>query len=155
MAPTLAGAWTSVYWASLTGGRVLGALLVGRLGAAALLRGTAILLAAGLALFAASLSPVTDLSGLAIAGAAAGPIFPTLIAQTPGRLGSRHAANGVGFQIAAASLGQALWPSLLGVIASARGLEWLARGLVVLALAVLAVNEALDRKEGALVRASA
>jgi fucose permease len=148
MAPTLAGAWTSVYWASLTGGRMAGALVVGRLGASRLLRGAAILLAAGLGLFAASLSPASDLVGLAVAGAAAGPIFPTLIARTPGRLGVRHAANGVGFQIAAAALGQALWPSLLGVVASARGLEWLARGLVVLALAVLAVNEALDRQGG-------
>jgi hypothetical protein len=49
----------------------------------------------------------------------------------------------VGFQIAAAALGQALWPSLLGVVASAHGLEWLARGLVALALAVVVVNERL------------
>jgi fucose permease len=144
LSPTLAGAWTSGYWASLTGGRVLGAFIVGRLGAPALLRGTAVLLAVGLGLVAASFSPASDLAGLALAGAAAGPIFPTLIARTPARLGARHAGNGVGFQIAAAALGQALWPSLLGVVASAHGLEWLARGLVALALAVVVVNERLS-----------
>lgn len=140
---TIAGAWTSLYWVGLTAGRVAGALLVPRVGAAALLRGSAGLLAAGLALVAAGLSPASDLTGLVLAGAAAGPIFPTLIAETPGRLGIAHAANGVGFQIAAAALGQAFWPAVLGMVAAAHGLEWLARGLVILATAVLALNGAL------------
>ena len=61
-------------------------------------------------------------------------------------LGTAHAANGVGFQIAAAALGQAFWPALLGLVASAHGLEWLARGLVVLAASVLVLNEALTAR---------
>ena len=138
---TMAGAWTSLYWVGLTCGRLLGAALVSRLGPRVLLRSTMVLLAAGLALFAAGLSPSSDLAGLVIAGAAAGPIFPTLIAQTPGRLGARHAANAVGFQIAAAALGQALWPSVLGMLGASLGLEALALGLLVLSLVVLAVNE--------------
>lgn len=145
MSPVAAGAWTSLYWVGLTGGRIVGAVVVPRLGAASLLRGTMLLLAGGLVLFAAALSPSTDLAGLVIAGAAAGPIFPTLIAQTPSRLGPQHAANGVGFQIAAAALGQAVWPALLGMTGASFGLEWLARGLVVLALLVLGVNAWLDR----------
>jgi len=141
MPAPLAGSWTSLYWVGLTGGRLMGAALVSRLGARVLLRSTMALLAAGLGLFAASVSPRMDLAGLVIAGAAAGPIFPTLIAQTPGRLGAPHAPNGVGFQIASAALGQAMWPSLLGVVGAAYGLDVLARGLVVLALLVLALNE--------------
>jgi fucose permease len=132
----------------LTCGRLLGALLVSRLGPRVLLRSTMALLAAGLVLFAAALSPYSDLAGLVVAGAAAGPIFPTLIAQTPGRLGVRHAANAVGFQIAAAALGTALWPSLLGMLGAALGLEALARGLLVLSLAVFAVNEWLAAATG-------
>lgn len=143
---TMAGAWTSLYWVGLTCGRLLGAALVTRLGPRVLLRSTMALLAAGLVLFAAGLSPSSDLAGLVVAGAAAGPIFPTLIAQTPGRLGTRHAANAVGFQIAAAALGQALWPSVLGVLGASLGLEALARGLVVLAVVVLAVNERMTAR---------
>ncbi len=138
----VAGAWTSLYWVGLTGGRLVGAALVTRLGARVLLRSSMALLASGLGLFAAAVSPSLDLVGLVVAGAAAGPIFPTLIAETPGRLGVHHAPNAVGFQIAAAALGQALWPSLLGLMASAYGLEMLARGLVALALMVLGLNEA-------------
>ena len=139
---TLAGGWTSLYWVGLTSGRLVGAALVTRLGPRVLLRSTMTLLAAGLGLFAAAVSPSLDLVGLVVAGAAAGPIFPTLIAETPGRLGAHHAPNAVGVQIAAAALGQALWPSLLGLMASAYGLEMLARGLVALALMVLGLNEA-------------
>jgi fucose permease len=141
MSATLAGAWTSLYWVGLTCGRLLGAALVAHIGSRLLLRSTMALLVAGLLLFAASLSPSWDLAGLVIAGAAAGPIFPTLIAQTPGRLGERHAVNAVGFQIAAAALGQALWPSVLGMLGESLGLEALARGLLGLSLVVLAVNE--------------
>jgi fucose permease len=148
MSMPMAGAWTSLYWVGLTCGRLLGALLVSRLGPRVLLRSTMALLAAGLVLFAAALSPYSDLAGLVVAGAAAGPIFPTLIAQTPGRLGVRHAANAVGFQIAAAALGTALWPSLLGMLGAALGLEALARGLLVLSLAVFAVNEWLAAATG-------
>jgi fucose permease len=145
MAPTSAGAWTSLYWVGLTVGRVAAAALVSRLGPRVLLRSTIALLAGGLALLAAALSPLLDLAGLVLAGFAAGPIFPTLIARTPARLGGGHAANGVGFQIAGAALGQALWPSALGVLGAAFGLEALARGLVVLAVFVFVVNERLER----------
>jgi fucose permease len=141
MSATRAGAWTSLYWVGLTCGRLLGAALVAHIGSRLLLRSAMALLVAGLALFAASLAPSWDLAGLVIAGTAAGPIFPTLIAQTPGRLGERHAVNAVGFQIAAAALGQALWPSVLGMLGASLGLEALARGLLGLSLVVLAVNE--------------
>jgi fucose permease len=142
--PTLAGTWAALYWVGLTGGRLLGAALVPRLGPRMLLRSAMGLLAGGLALFAAAVAPWLDLAGLVIAGAAAGPVFPTLIAQTPVRLGAGHAANAVGFQIAAAALGQALWPSMLGVLGAALGLEALAGGLVALSLVVLGINEWME-----------
>ena len=143
IAPTVAGVWTSLYWVGLTVGRLTGAAIAVRVGSRTLLRGSMALLAGGLALLAGSLAPWLDCAGLVIAGFAAGPVFPTLIAETPRRVGQEHTANAVGSQIASAALGQALWPSLLGVIAAAYGLEWLARGLVVLALGVIVANERL------------
>jgi ABC-type branched-subunit amino acid transport system permease subunit len=58
-------------------------------------------------------------------------------------LGPRHANNGVGFQVAAASLGGALLPSLLGVLARARGLEVLGPFLFVATLVLAALFELL------------
>jgi fucose permease len=76
-------------------------------------------------------------------GFAAAPVFPLLIATTPGRLGALHTANGVGLQIAAAMLGAALLPALLGILAHRLGLEVIGPGLFVVALLLLTLYEAL------------
>jgi fucose permease len=61
--------------------------------------------------------------GLMLIGFALAPIFPSLIATTPERLGSKHVANAVGFQVAAATIGAAVLPSLAGVLSGYFGLE--------------------------------
>jgi len=66
-----------------------------------------------------------------------------LALATPGYLGPRHSANGVGFQVAAASLGGALLPSLVGVLARANGLEVLGPCLFVAALIMTGLYELL------------
>ena len=79
----------------------------------------------------------------ALLGLALGPVFPSLIATTPARLGARHTANGVGFQIAAAALGQALLPALVGVLAQQFTLEIIGPALFVAAAILFALHEAL------------
>jgi fucose permease len=93
--------------------------------------------------------------GLAALGFACGPVFPSLIAATPLRLGAAHAANGVGFQVAAAALGQALMPWLVGAAAQRVSLELLGPVLVVLAIALVALHEALLRAAASGASASA
>jgi fucose permease len=65
------------------------------------------------------------------------PIFPSLIATTPARLGEAHTANGVGLQIAAAVLGQSLLPACVGVLARHFGLEIVGPALCTAAIALL------------------
>jgi fucose permease len=79
--------------------------------------------------------------GLALIGLALAPIFPSLIATTPARLGNAHTANGVGFQIAAAVLGQSLLPGMLGMLARHHGLEMVAPALLAAALVLLVLYE--------------
>ena len=43
------------------------------------------------------------------------PLYPTLMARTPARLGVAAATHAVGFQVAAATLGAGLLPALLGL----------------------------------------
>jgi hypothetical protein len=81
------------------------------------------------------LSRPLDFIGLALAGLASGPIFPSLIATTPARLGEAHGANAVGFEVAAAALGQALLPGLIGLLAG-----WLGAGIVAPALLATAIT---------------
>jgi fucose permease len=118
-----AGAWVSAYWASLTAGRFLLGAFAGAVPPQALLKICVAGVALGAGIIWANPGPAAGLIGLAICGLAAGPVFPTLIATTPARVGAAHAANGVGFAIAAAVLGQSLLPAGLGVLAGWTGLE--------------------------------
>jgi fucose permease len=137
-----AGAAVASYWAALTGGRVFGALLATRVSPAVLVRACLLTLTLGLGALAANWSPTVDLVALLVAGLAAGPVFPTLIATTAARVSGAHAANAVGIQIAAAAIGQSMVPSLLGVLGRRAGLEALALGLVVSGVLVLLVHGA-------------
>jgi fucose permease len=76
-------------------------------------------------------------------GVSLAPIFPSLIATTPARLGAVHTANGVGLQIAAAVLGQSLLPALVGVLARHRGLEIVGPALGTVAVVLLVLYELL------------
>jgi fucose permease len=87
-------------------------------------------------------------SGLALIGFSVAPIFPVMIGLSPARFGGQNAANAIGFQVAAAYLGSALIPALVGVAAYALGLEVI--GLLVFVFSVLAfaLHEVLVRKCG-------
>jgi fucose permease len=81
----------------------------------------------------------------ALIGFACGPIFPWLIAETPQRLGARHAANAIGVQIASAAVGLTLAPSLIGVLGERYGVDAIPWGLVALAALLLIAFGALER----------
>jgi fucose permease len=133
--------WISVYWASFTIGRIVVGTVARRLTNRQLLRlcmGGAI---AGAFLLWLDLSNGVSLGGLVVMGMALAPIFPTLIAETPGRVGLRHTANAVGFQIGFAGLGAAILPGVAGIVANAIGLEFIALFLVIDAVSMAFLYE--------------
>lgn len=143
LAPATAAVWVSIYWGAFTGGRVIAGLLPLGDRTALLLRLCAAGMTAGAALTAVGgggpLTPV----GLGLLGLSFAPIYPALVASTPARLGRRHSANAMGFQVAAATAGIAALPAVIGVAARRLGLEAIAQGWVLCALAALAVLLAL------------
>jgi fucose permease len=141
LAMMTAGTGVSLYWGGLTAGRI-GAAFLG-VGAARLLRGCMLGQAVGALLLWVNVSPLSSLLGLVLLGLTCAPVFPTLIAATPARLGAAHTANGIGFQIAAAVLGQSLLPAGVGVLARSYSLEILAPALLVAAILLALLHEAL------------
>jgi fucose permease len=139
----VAGMWVSAYWGGLTIGRLASGIVIGFVSVHLLLRLCIISMALGAALIWLDLTTLLSFLGLLVIGVAAAPIFPSLIATTPARLGAAHTANGIGFQVAAAVLGQSLLPSLIGVLAQALGLEIVGPVLLTAALLLLVVYEAL------------
>ena len=126
-----------------TAGRVVSGLVVGFASVPYLLRYCISGMALGALLLWLPPSREAGFLGLACMGFAAAPVFPSLIATTPGRLGAMHTANGVGIQIAAAVLWGSLLPALLGILADHIGLEVIGPGLFVVALLLLILYEAL------------
>jgi fucose permease len=108
-----------------------------------LLRACMVGQALGAMLLWINLTPLLSFLGLALIGLASAPIFPSLIATTPDRLHKTHVANAVGFQIAAAVLGQSLLPALAGFLARRFGLQIIAPMLLFAALLLLLLFEGL------------
>jgi fucose permease len=143
VSPALAGAWVSLYWASLTLGRIMFGFAVQWVAPNTLLRWCMAGAVLSALLIWVNLAPWLTFTGIALMGLALAPQFPLLISATPGYLGLRHSNNAVGLQVAAASVGGALLPSLIGVLARARGLEVLGPFLFAAALVMTALFELL------------
>ena len=133
--------WVSMYWGSLTAGRLVCGAVVSYVSVSLLLRLCIISVALGATLIWLNVTSLLGFVGLTLIGLALAPIFPSLIATTPERLGHAHTANGVGFQIAAAVLGQALLPGMLGMLARHLGLEMVGPALLAAALVLLVLYE--------------
>ncbi len=129
-----AGAWVSIYWGGLTAGRLLSGVVAGFVPAHRIVGWCIIGIALGAGLIWSNVTSNLSFFGLGLMGLASAPVFPSLIAATPARLGQSHTANAVGFQIAGAVLGQSLLPALIGLMARKLGLEVIGPSLLFSAL---------------------
>jgi len=141
VAPGVAGIWIGVYWAGLTAGRIASGAVASRLPGDALVRLGSIGALIGALLIWWDPGMGAGFLGLAALGFALAPIYPTLIAETPKRLGPSHATSAIGFQVAAAYLGTAAIPGLTGLLASQAGLTVIGPCLFGTALVLFLLQE--------------
>jgi fucose permease len=149
---SVAGTSVSLFWGGLMLGRVVFGLLPSTRRPALLLRACIGGVAAAAGVLILDAGSALSLAAVAVLGFASGPIFPSLIATTPARVGEAHTANTVGFQVAAAALGQSFLPAGVGVLAQDLGLEVVPRGILLAAIVLFAICEmmaALLRDSGA------
>lgn len=145
LTPAVAGKWVSVYWGTFTIGRILFGFAAARLGLIPLLRACTAGTVVGAALLWSNTNATLSGLGLALIGLCVAPLYPSSTSLTPERVGADHAANAIGFQVAAGGLGFALMPSLAGVLARAAGLETLGPFLFTVGIATLLLHEAVLR----------
>lgn len=139
-----AGTWVAIYWAGLTVGRFGFGIVGARLTASRILNGSMVVSLLGIAWLwwnPADLGVI----GLPLAGLGFAAVFPTLVSLTPARLGRELSTKAMGYQLGAANLGAAGVPWLLGLAAEARGVETLAPGLFLAAVALTVVYVLGDR----------
>ncbi len=131
ISPQVAGIWAGGFWAIFTIGRILGGLYAHRVRLNTLMIGAMSLALAGSILFWWNPLPMVGVLGVFVVGFAMAPIFPGLVSSTSRRVGEHHAANTIGIQMSAASLGGALLPALAGFLAQRISLETIPVMLVV------------------------
>lgn len=130
--PQVAGLWAGSYWATFTVGRVVAGLYAKRAGVNLIVLGSLAAAWLGTGLLWRNPAPVANLLAVAWIGFAIAPIFPALTSGTSRRVGVHLAANTIGMQMAAAGLGAAIIPSLVGVLARRVSLEVIPVCLMVL-----------------------
>lgn len=143
--PRVAGLWISIFWTTITVGRVFFGVVINHIGTIPLVRTSMAGVTLGSALIWWNPSHLVSFLGLALVGFASSPQFPVLTSDTPRRVGTQHAANAVGFQLASGRLGLAVVPALGGVLAVAYGLEIIGPFLFLVAAATFLLHEATVR----------
>lgn len=141
----LAGLCVSGYWGSLFVGRIVQGMVAERLGVSRVLLGSLIGMAVGAALVALPAPAWVAVTGLAITGFAAAPVFPLLTLTTAERVGPEHADRTIGLQIGATCLGGASLPTAIGALISRQGVEVVGPALLVLDVLMIVLYLASTR----------
>lgn len=136
----------STYWFFFTAGRIAFGFVVPYIKPRLLIRLCMAVMVVGALLLAASnsgnqLAPI----GLILGAFAMSPLFALLVTATQERLGTHHAPNAIGFQVAAASAGAGLLPAVTGIVAQRTSLEAVPIVWLGLCLAVVVFYELSQR----------
>lgn len=113
--PATAAFWISLYWGALTAGRLFFGFMGGRWHAKSIIVWMMATVVVGALLFLQPWSTAGNLLAMPLIGFACAPIFPLLVSHTPTITGPKAAADIIGKQVAAASVGSALVPLVIGL----------------------------------------
>ncbi len=144
--PNTAGFWASVYWMGSTVGRVFFGFIAARFTVKRLLRVALLGAMCSAALVWVNAADLLSFLGLALLAFMLAPVFPLITSTTPERVGAEHAANAIGFQVAAASLGATFLPALAGVLAERAGLEVIGPFLLATSVVLFLLHEMIARR---------
>ena len=139
--PAAAALGVTIFWTALTAGRFAAGVIATRLSNAALLRGGLLLAAAGALLLIFSADIWLSRFALILVGFSISPLYPTMMHDTPRRLGTGQADRVVGFQVGAALAGTTLVPVLIGFAARHFSLSLFGPALLCFLVLLLLVHE--------------
>lgn len=131
-----AAMWISLYWASFTVGRILVGFIADKVSTNLLMHLSLLGILIGSILFIFPLPQELGFIGLVLMGFSQAPIFALQIGRTHHRVGLRHAANAVGFQIGFAGIGSAIIPGLIALFVPGLGEEVIAISIFILAISL-------------------
>lgn len=139
------GIIVAAYWGGFTASRFVLGWIGDRIDPNRILRWSSVATVFWLFVFWVSPAPAIAVIALIVAGFSHGPIFPLEILLTPRRFGTGHTANVVGFEIAAANIGGAVLPALIGVLVAQWDLGVVPPALSLFSVALVVCIEMLRR----------
>lgn len=145
--PAIAAKFASFFYIGITAGRGISGFFADKLGDKRLIRFGTIIVLTGILLVALPVKENTPaLVGLIVIGLGCAPIYPAIIHSAPDNFGKENSQAVIGIQMAFAYIGITAMPPLFGVIAEkiSIGLYW--AYLLVFALLMLVMCEALNAK---------
>ncbi|MBP7213612.1 MAG: MFS transporter [Anaerolineaceae bacterium] len=112
-----ASAWASSFYFGIMLGRLINGFLTMKFSSKTLIRTGQVLILGGLILLFIP-QATFSLIGLLLVGMGCGPIYPSMLHETPARFGEENSSRLMGIQMASAYLGLTAMPPLVGLIAS-------------------------------------
>jgi len=113
--PGAAALWLGVYWAALTGSRLFFGLFGRRWSSRRIITVMIIVSTAAGLFYLQPRLPMLSLLSLPVIGFAFGPLFPLFVILTPEIVGEEESSRVIGFQVAAANIGSAAVPFVVGL----------------------------------------
>ena len=144
MGPVEAAFGTSVFFGSLTLGRMVSGFLSIEMSEAALVRSGLLTIVAGGVVMFAFAAPAMAIFSLA-GGAGFAPIYPAMLHQTPRRFGPEWAPTLMGIQMAVAYTGATFLPPLFGWITAGQAMGLLPIVVLIYAAVMLLSTELANR----------
>ena len=139
-----ASAWASSYYFGIMLGRLINGFLTMKFSSKTLIRTGQVLILLGLILLFIP-QATFSLVGLLLVGMGCGPIYPSMLHETPARFGEENSSRLMGIQMASAYLGLTVMPPLVGLIASKTSLGIFPWALLALWLLNDSGSEAVNR----------
>ena len=144
-----AASWASLFYVGITAGRFLSGFLAMKLNDHQMINLGFVLIAAGIVPILLPLGNAALVVGLVTVGLGCAPIYPSIIHETPLNFGRGLSMALTGVQMAAAYIGNVLFPPLFGLLAQYISIS-LYPWYLLAALALMAVmSAALHRKTAA------
>lgn len=108
--------WITLYYGSITAGRFISGFISFKLSNKQMIRLGAVILLVGAVLLVLPLPSVLLVLPFILLGLGLSPIFPAMLHETPNHFGKQNSQIIIGYQMAFAYMGSAVFPPLFGVI---------------------------------------
>ncbi|HDQ15198.1 MAG TPA: MFS transporter [Sediminispirochaeta sp.] len=137
--PGITALWVGGYWTALTGGRIFFGFVGRRWSSTGIIAAMQLLLSFGSLLLLQPWWSIGAFIALPIIGFSCAPLFPLFVTLTPHVVGKESAGRFIGLQVAAASIGAAAVPALVGLLVEFSSLEAVVMVLLALSLLIIAI----------------